>query len=266
MQPQLTHDTLQNMRVTFVGTSDAHPHSDRKQTCLYIEAGGLGHIVDCGDGTSSALYTDESIDWASLRALLLTHLHADHAGGAPIFLHLLYLRAKEHPQWSLCTEGMFSWHLPECEGARKLAAGLSAYHLRAEKFPFPLDIHFYRSNETFPAGALEVKAFPTSHCEESHGFVLTFGNKRLVVSGDLGSPAEIVEPASGADLLVVECAHFHPRELAAAIAKALPRRVVITHMHPLLVQHLKEAGPYFEPLWSEGIVSFAYDGLTIEVD
>jgi len=253
------------MRITLVGTSDAHPHPERKQTCLYIEAGGLGHVVDCGDGTATQLYLNESIDWGSLRALLLTHLHPDHAAGAPILLHLLYLRAKENPQWSLCTEGMFSWHLPDCEGSRRLAGSLSAYHLGPQKFPFAFDIHFYKSRKAFPAGTLTVTPFPTSHCEEAHGFSIEYGGKRIVVSGDLGDPSEIVEPATDADLVIVECAHFHPRELAGALVKAGPRRVIVTHMHQLLVQHLEEAGPYFSPLWEEGLIEFAHDGMTVQL-
>ena len=253
------------MRITFVGTSNANPRSDRGQSCLLLEEGGAYHLLDCGDGAPTKLFLDSDVDWSRFRSLLTTHLHPDHAAGSFVFLHLLYMQAKENPEWSLCREGEFTWHLPPGEGSRKVAACMGPFHMAPEKFPFPFRVDFYETARSFTAGRVKVTPWPTGHCEESHGFTVEGAEKKIVFTGDLGSPADLVEPARGADMVITECAHFHPEELVDALFKTEARHFVITHMHDRLAEKPEQAAAFFRPLEKAGMVTLAHDGLVLDV-
>jgi len=254
------------MRITFFGTSNANPGPSRGQTCLLLEEAGLYHLLDCGDGAPSRLFLDRRVDWSRFRCLLTTHLHPDHAAGSFIFLHLLYMRSRENPHWSLCREGEFTWHLPPGEGSRKVAACMGPFHMAPEKFPFPFHVDFYETGRSFITGGVKVTPWPTGHCEESHGFTLEGSGKKVVFTGDLGSPADVAETARGADMVITECAHFHPDELVEVLIETEARHFVITHMHDRLAENPEQAAEFFRPLEKVGEVTLAHDGLVLGVE
>ncbi len=258
-------DTLPRMNLTFLGTSNAVPRADRGQTCIHLEADGLGHILDCGDGASTKLLLNPSLDWGTFRAILVTHLHPDHAAGLFIFLHLLHMKAIENSEWSICRGELFHLCLPESEGSQRIVDSLPAFHIGPERLAFDLAIDFYQTGRPFEAGALTVEPWPTSHADEAHGFTISAEGKRVVFSGDLGDPEEITEPARGADLVITEAAHFHPRELVAALTETGAKHIVVTHMHDVLMDRPDRAEELFAPFAENGMLTFAHDGLVVQI-
>jgi ribonuclease BN (tRNA processing enzyme) len=255
------------VEITFLGTGNAIPRRGRGQTCLYVEADGLGHVLDCGDAAPTKLLLHPDLDWSRLRALVVTHLHPDHAAGLFVFLHLLHMLAKEHPDWLICRGEEFRLCLPQCEGSRCIADCLSAFHIGPDDLAFTLACDFYRTGEPFAAGALTVDPWPTSHADEAHGITIEHEGKRVVFSGDLGEASEITEPARGADMVITECAHFHPTELVTALKDSGTRHVVITHMHDRLLDRFEELeDSLFDSLRDECALTFARDGLVLTLD
>lgn len=64
--------------VTLLGTSGGPvPVRDRAMTAQTVEVGGAAYLVDCGAGALRRL-VEAGVPLADLRALLVTHLHADH--------------------------------------------------------------------------------------------------------------------------------------------------------------------------------------------
>lgn len=174
------------MKVKFYGTSNANPRLGRGQTCIYVEADGFGHVLDCGDGATTKLWLDETLDWSRLRALLVSHLHPDHAAGMFFLLHLLHERAKGNPAWDIHSFDAFRLCVPLGRGSKKLTGCLGALHVGRETLSYNLNYEYYAPGQPFSAGALTVTPFPTSHCEDAHSFALEAEGKRLVFSGDLG--------------------------------------------------------------------------------
>ncbi|HAK97626.1 MAG TPA: hypothetical protein DCM87_22200 [Planctomycetes bacterium] len=253
------------MKIKFVGTSNANPHPGRSQTCIHVEANGLGHVLDCGDGAATKLWLDGDIDWSCLRALLVTHLHPDHASGAFALLHLLHQRARENPSWGIHDREAFKLCVPDGKGAHRFTQVLGALHVDRDMLAYNLNYEYYRAGMVFTAGGLKITAYPTSHCEDAHSLCLEAEGKRIVFSGDLAEPAEITEHAGGADLLICECAHFHPRQLVPELAAMQASHYVITHMHDDLLADPEATESLFLPLTKAGKVTLAQDGLVLEL-
>lgn len=74
------------MKVTALGTGDAFS-ADRWSSCLLIETGSTRVLVDCPHPIRRVLKSSTAgrVDVADIDAVILTHLHADHASGVEGF-------------------------------------------------------------------------------------------------------------------------------------------------------------------------------------
>ena len=68
------------MRLTVIGASGSYPGPDSPASCYLLEAEYEGRpwrlLVDMGSGALGVLH--RYVDPASVEAVLLSHLHADH--------------------------------------------------------------------------------------------------------------------------------------------------------------------------------------------
>jgi ribonuclease BN (tRNA processing enzyme) len=66
--------------LVLLGTAAAPmPVAGRAGICSALVVDGHVYLIDCGRGSPSA-YVDAGLDFTRLRAILLTHFHADHTG------------------------------------------------------------------------------------------------------------------------------------------------------------------------------------------
>ena len=68
--------------VTLLGTGGMMPLPGRFLTSLYVRTNGRAILIDCGEGTQTAIRT-ASLRFKCIDAILLTHFHADHVSGLP---------------------------------------------------------------------------------------------------------------------------------------------------------------------------------------
>ena len=71
--------------LVLIGTSDAFGGGGRRQSAYLLRAPGGGVLLDCGVSTSTGLAA-LGISREEIEAILITHFHADHFGGIPLFL------------------------------------------------------------------------------------------------------------------------------------------------------------------------------------
>lgn len=151
---------------------------------LLVEAGGTRILVDCGFSLSSAIarLARLDIDPVSLSAILITHEHDDHIGGAARLA---------------CKFGIPVWLTHGTQQASgECLSGVAA----VENF----DCH-----QRFAVGAIEIEPYTVPHdAREPAQFVFSDGAARLGLLTDAGSlTAHMQAVLSGLDALMLECNH-----------------------------------------------------------
>lgn len=166
------------------------------RNCFYLETEDAAWLVDCGvmagaegDGKFPHL-TMRQIQ--KLRAVFLTHSHADHTGAIPRLLRQGY----EGP--IIATTPTFSQLPFECHQAMEL-----------DKICMPTE------RGTF--GKLGIKWGRSGHCEGSVWLQFFTENKTILFSGDY-TEASRIYPCDRlrdqyADLAVVDCAYGHDTQM-----------------------------------------------------
>ena len=93
------------LELCMLGTGGALPLPDRGLTACYLRVRGRGLLIDCGEGTQTAI---RRLGWGfrCIDGMLITHYHGDHCGGLPGFL-LSLGKAERRGSSSLLRSGYF---------------------------------------------------------------------------------------------------------------------------------------------------------------
>lgn len=148
-----------------------------------IDGGSDLALVDCGMGTSYDTILShvrrDGFDPARITRLLLTHYHADHAGGASLF------RQKLGVNVGIAAEAAPALETGD-EDATSLAAARAAgiypadYKLEPCEVAIPL-----REDENVSVGDVSLKFLATpGHCAGHGSFLMTGGDKPVLFAGD----------------------------------------------------------------------------------
>ena len=230
------------MRLTIIGSGDAFGSGGRFNTCFFLETAKGKLLVDCGASSLVALKA-QGLDPNEVDGIVLSHLHGDHFGALPFLLmDAQFLVRRERPL---------------------LIAGPPGTRTRLDQ---SLEVFFPRSSTIkwrFSWKVMEIEvARPTEvlgHCVSttevlhysgapSTAIVLSDGDKRFAYSGDTEWVDALVSVAAGADLFVIECFAYSgelPGHISWDVLKPrLPdlraRRIMLTHMNPVMLVHLDE--------------------------
>lgn len=156
--------------------------SGSKGNALLVESGRTRVLVDCGFGPRETAARLERLGVApdSVTAVLVTHEHADHVGGA-----------------AACA-ARYGWTLHASHGTAGAARQLADMVVRR-----------FDSHTAFAIGDLEIHPFPVPHdAREPTQFVFSDGAARLGVLTDAGAVTpHIVAMLAGCAALVIECNH-----------------------------------------------------------
>lgn len=156
--------------------------SGSKGNALLVESGRTRVLVDCGFGPKEMAKRLERLGVmpASVTAVLVTHEHADHVGGA-----------------ARCA-ARFSWTVHASHGTAVAAGQLADVPVRR-----------FDSHAAFAIGDLEVHPYPVPHdAREPTQFVFSDGAQRLGVLTDAGTvTSHIAAMLSECAALVLECNH-----------------------------------------------------------
>lgn len=136
--------------ICLLGTGGMMPLPDRALTSLYVRHGGRALLIDCGEGTQTAIRA-ASMRFRPIDAILITHFHADHVSGLPGLLLTIGNEGRTEPL-----------HIYGPEG---LADIVRAMCVIAPELPFAVEYHEFTGEEDalFPCIGLEVQALSLSH-------------------------------------------------------------------------------------------------------
>lgn len=157
--------------------------SGSRGNALLIEAGSTRVLIDAGFGPREMSRRLERLGIAAsdVDAVLVTHEHSDHLGGA--------LTCARRFGWSIMmTHGTLAASRDNWDGAR---------------------VTLIDNHGAFSIGDVSVQAFPVPHdAREPVQFALTDGASRLGVLTDAGHvTSHMVAMLGGCDALVLECNH-----------------------------------------------------------
>ena len=212
------------IRLKFLGTSNANPHPDRRQSGVLLSIDETHYLFDCGDAIATALWNDKSISLNHLNAVFFSHRHADHMGGLSALVLLMHQRIKNSRE--IQPGAGFEWRTPpkpsttnECaffipgdeDQAEFFSELLDRMHTADFEIAFRKKLYPFQGRSLiFDDGQIQVESFPTNHCMDSAGFILRSRSKSLIYSGDIKNP-QIVANIIGSDVLdlvIIENAHL----------------------------------------------------------
>jgi ribonuclease BN (tRNA processing enzyme) len=217
------------VQVTIVGWSGSFPGPQSPASCYLIEAEGFRLVLDLGNGAVGALQRYTGL--GDVDAICLSHLHGDHCldmVGYSVFQNY----HPDGPRPKIPVYGP--------DGARdRLARALGAEHLGMDDaFDFAT-----LAPGTIEIGPLRVTTAHMTHPVETFGFRIEHAGKTVAYSADTGPTEELVNIASGADLLLSEASfmdapdlpaglHLTARQAAEHAAGAGVGELVLTHLVP----------------------------------
>lgn len=175
--------------------------SGSRGNALVVDAGETKVLLDCGFSVREATLRLARLDLVpdQIDAILVTHEHGDHVGGAFRFAARFGIPV-------YLTHGTAS----------------ATLRLRATA-----DCRIIDSHQAFALGALEVLPYPVPHdAREPVQYVFSDGKRCLGVLTDTGSiTSHIVEMLGACDALVLECNHDAQMLSASSYPQALKRRI-----------------------------------------
>lgn len=226
------------MKVVFLGTGGTIPTERRKLPALAIRREGDVFLFDCGEGAQTQIFKAR-LGIASIRAILISHLHGDHVLGLPGLLMTMTQSNRSQPLVVIGPAGVAKWirHIGEDLtfhpsfhiNVREVESGpvlvSSQYQIHAFSLEHSIHALGYRFQETERPGKFRVDealrlGVPIGslwRCLQSGHVVTLEGGKQVHPQQVLGPPrpglkivyavdsrpcGETVQAAFEADLLI----------------------------------------------------------------
>ncbi len=223
-----------SVTVTFAGTGDAFGSGGRLNTCIVVDAPDMRFAVDFGASSLVALNA-LGIEHNTIEAMVITHLHGDHAGGIPFMLMDAILGARRQAALTIIgPPGIEHW----------VEQATAALFPGSDKMKprFPLDFVELPDTSTHRHGQLAIQTMPAVHTPETMptSVRLKISGKIISYTGDGEWNPHMPALADGADLLIMECYafskpvkhHLNYPDIEANRAALNAKRIVLTHMGP----------------------------------
>jgi ribonuclease Z len=145
------------IRLTFLGTAAARPTVGRNVTSIALQREGELFLFDCGEGTQRQMMRFGT--GFAVKAIFVTHVHADHFLGITGLLRTMALQGRE--------DGIDIFGPPASEKTLRTAVGLGIDRMR-----FPVEIREVDPGVVLTGDGYEIRSFPVNHGTSATGWAL----------------------------------------------------------------------------------------------
>jgi ribonuclease BN (tRNA processing enzyme) len=223
------------VKLTVLGSSGTVPAPDNPSSGYLIEADGYRLLVDLGHGAYGEL--QRYADPASIDAIVLSHLHADHCIDMIAFLLGLRIGGDGYAQQS-------GRRIPLVGPSGTRGRIEAAYDPLAKKLGLQELFSFTTPQDVTELGPLKLSFATMNHPVPTSAIRVEHGGKALVYSADTGESEALVELARDADMLLCEASfgpdedvpnlHLNGRQAGEHAERAGVGSLVLTHVPPWL--------------------------------
>ncbi|SPD75483.1 Beta-lactamase domain protein [uncultured Desulfobacterium sp.] len=224
------------MQLIVLGSGTSIPIGDRSSPSLALIVEGSTIVFDLGPGALCQL-ARAGLDYEKVERIFITHFHPDHTAD---IIHFLF--ASRNPTvlgrrlpFVITGPNGLKGLLTDIQNAFQNWLTLTPDAMKIDELE--TGITSKREYECF-----SLIACPVDHTPHSLAYrVDARSGKSLVYSGDTGYCDDIIEIASGTDLLVLECSfpdgkempgHLTPSQAGKIASMAKVRRLLLTHFYP----------------------------------
>ena len=208
-----------------LGSAASVPDSDHDTIGLALRGNGWVILIDCG-GSPLHKLARFGVVLEEIRAVILTHRHADHMYGLPMLVQGLWLGGREAP-------------LPVYGPAQTLDKAcqlLALFDLDERENMFDLEwrpVPLREGRRVLTVKAVRITSTPVVHAGNDT-LALRFDNtatqRAIVYSADTEPCPELVHLAAGADLLIHEATGEHPGHSSPAEAAETAREAGVLQL------------------------------------
>lgn len=250
--------------IFILGSASGVPTKNRFCTSIGVSIEGDLYLFDCGAPCSS-LIQRMSYNPINLKALFLSHFHADHVADLPLLVQTLQLMGRKDVLEILGPRGI----------EEKIMKILEYCYLISDVLPFRVDVREVEHGQVYDAGKLKVQFFENSHLKEYQnylknypelatkaiGFIIWLKKHKIIYTGDVGR-LEVEPYLAGCSMLIHEFGHHPIDEIGILAERNKVPKLVITHIHPDWDEKKKEIEENLRKYYS-GQVIVADDGTRI---
>jgi ribonuclease BN (tRNA processing enzyme) len=231
---------LRRVRVTVLGKSPAFADAGGACSGYLVQEGATSMLMDIGNGVFGKLRA--AIDYTTVDAVVVSHMHADHSLDlVPFAYALIYApdgRARDTPVRLMVPAG-------GRDQLRRVVGTWGGEELIEEAFA----VEEYESGAVLDVDDVRVRTLAVPHyLPHTNALELTApgaGSGRVTYGADHGPADALVEFAQDTDLLMLEATlkapephgprgHITAREAGEHGRRAGARRLVVTHVSDLI--------------------------------
>ncbi len=201
------------LRVLVCGSSSPFPSADRARPCTAIFAAGHFWVVDTGTGSWNQLALWR-IPGEKIGAVLLTHFHSDHIGELGEYDLQTWVAGRPDPLRVFGPQGV-ERVVSGFEEAYALDAGYRIAHHGADLLPASVGRMRAQvvsgGERVLEQDGLVITAFSVSHepVSPAVGYRFDYRGRSVAITGDTIRSENVIEAASGVDVLVHEAQANH---------------------------------------------------------
>ena len=255
------------MKLYFLGTcSGTEPMPGMHHTSTVLESNGVYYWFDTGECCSHTGFL-MGIDVLKTRALFFSHMHVDHTGGLSNLFFCIHKMIALKKGMPIVDPIPIYAPIPEVIVAAKCVASNNA----PASLGFSTDEIKTHDGVLYEDENIRVTAHHNTHLREdgsngwhAYSFLVECEGKKIVLSGDVGSPEELLPlMQSGCDLMSMETGHHKVADVCEfAKTHSVPHLIFTHHGRQILndragVEELIRSYPMD--------VRLAYDGMIEEI-